>query len=236
MEGYWRLLLPALEIATIWWLYSRIAYHRYPALLTHLGVEAVAQTAAILACDSWITAWLVSQPARMAVRAWVVFEVYRFGCVRLNRSQRLKLAGCAVAASALCASVVLAFVRLSPLSSFGVFRQYFHFILAGALIGICVRIKRDPIPENRDHWVYRYVMTAQAIRAAIGGTFVWGGFAYKVFHFGMSTWRTADAVLWILACVLTVALAYGMTSNVSCLRPEIAFPELFGEPKKRMAA
>jgi hypothetical protein len=132
--GYLRLLLPALEIAAIWWLVSRIAYTRYPALLTHLAVEAVAQTAAILAGDSWITAWFLSQPVRMGVRAWVVFEVYWLGCVRLNRAQQLKLAGCAVAASALCASAVLAFVRLSPLSSFATFRQYFHIILAGALI------------------------------------------------------------------------------------------------------
>ncbi|MCE5309684.1 MAG: hypothetical protein LLG20_18775 [Acidobacteriales bacterium] len=132
-----------------------------------------------------------------------------------------------------CAAAAWFLVRLSPWESLRVFRQYYFIILAGALLGICIRVWRDPIPENRDHWVYRYVMTTQAIRAAIGGMFVKGGFAYKVFSSDAATWITADTVLWVAACVLTVTLAYGMTSNISCLRPEIAFPELFGEPKER---
>jgi hypothetical protein len=235
--GYWKLILPALELATIWWLVSRIAYTRYPALLTHLAVEAVAQAAAILAGPSWAVAWFLGQFVRMPVRAWVVFEVYRFGCIRTSWPQRLKLAGYAVAGSAVCAGAAWLLASLSPYQSFIAGRQYYFLTLAGALIGICIRTKREPIPENRDHWVYRYCMTAQAVRAAIGATFIKGGFAYKILPYERATWETADVVLWAASCVLTVTLAWGMTSNVSCLRPEIAFPELFGDkPKQRRAA
>lgn len=236
--GYWRLLLPMIEIATIWWLVSRIAYHRYPALLTYLATEAAAQTAVILAGPWWVTTWAWSQPIRLAIRTWVVFEVYQFACLKTARRQRIILAGYAAGAALLCMVVVSFLVRLSPLDSFTVFRQYYMLFLAAALVGITYRVWREPLPENRDHKVYRLSMTAYAAFLAVAGMFVQGGFANLFLPYSGSLWRLIDAASWGVACVLVVGMGYGMSSNLSCLRPEVAFPELFGDlgKKQRRAA
>jgi hypothetical protein len=220
--GPYGLLLPLLELATVWWLVSRIHYRRYRMLLLYLTVEATSQIITITSCNWWIIAWAASQPFRMTVRAAVVFEVFHLGCIQMSRVEKYWAAAWAAGVSLQCCAVGLYFERLSPLQSFDLFRMWFHLILAAALVGLTAYIWRHPILENRDHRVYRLAMTANMVRMFVGAAFVKGGFGYMIFPYTRHTWQVVDRLSWITMMVLVIALAWGMTSNISCLRPAVA--------------
>jgi hypothetical protein len=222
MQKLWPdLLLPVLELATAWWLVRRITYKRYPMLLAYLVTEAVCQVIT-LSLGLWPVRYM--SPLRMAIRACVVFEVFYFGCIHLSKAQRLGLTVWATTVSAACVTAVAFAVRLeAPSEFFFVFRQYFHLILAAALVGLTVYIFRNPVLENRDHRVYRYFMTLNMIRVAIGALFVKGGFGYLLLPYGNRTWLMIDRAMWISATILIPTMGYLMSSNISCLRPDVAY-------------
>lgn len=216
------MLLPLLELATVVWLVRNIYYRRYPMLLMYLTTKAVATIMTTLSCDWWPIAWATTQPFRMAVCAGVVFEVFRFGCLRLSRARRWRAIVWAVTGSTVCMIGLRLAVKLSPLQSFAVARQFYQIVLAVALVAFAVYIRRHPIMENTDHRWYRIIMAATMVRVAIGGMFVKGGFGYLLLPYSMRTWVIVDRLMLGATALLTLALAYYMTSNISCLRPEVA--------------
>jgi hypothetical protein len=220
--GYYGLLLPILELAAVWWLVSRIYYSRYYVLLAYLTVEALSQIITITSLDWWALSWATSQPLRMVLRAAVVFDVFKMSCIRMTRAQQYRVAAYTVTFSLLAYGITASFIPLKPIESLGLFRMWFHLILTASLVGLTVYIWRHPILENRDHRTYRLVMTATFVRMCITLTFVKGGFGYLFFQYSLRTWRIVDGISWILAMLLVILLAWGMTSNISCLRPDVA--------------
>lgn len=220
--GYYGLLLPLLELAAVGWLVSRIHYSRYCMLLAYLSVEALSQILTITSLDWWMISWASSQPLRMVLRAAVVFEIFTISCVRMTRIQQYRAAAYTLSFSLLAYGITALFIPLRPLESLGLFRMWFHLILTASLVGLTVYIWRHPILENQDHRTYRLVMTATFVRMFVTLSFVKGGFGYLIFPYSLRTWRIVDGASWILAMVLVVVLARGMTSNISCLRPDVA--------------
>jgi hypothetical protein len=191
-------------------------------LLLYLTTKAVASIMTILSCDWWPIAWVATQPFRMLVCAGVVFEVFRFGCLRLSRARRWRAIAWAVTGSMLCTIGLRLAVKLSPMQSFAVCRQFYQVILAVALVAFAVYIRQHPIAENTDHRYYRIIMAATMVRIGIGGVFVKSGFGYLLLAYSMRTWVIVDRLMLGATAMLTLALAYYMTSNISCLRPEVA--------------
>jgi hypothetical protein len=110
------------------------------------------------------------------------------------------------------------------LENFFVFRGYFHLVLAVSLWWLVLWwMRQQMIAENRDHRAYRQGMTAWFTNLALAGMFVKGGAGYWVFTFsnGVWWWANVAAYTWL---ILNVAwLAWAMTSNISCLRPDVAY-------------
>lgn len=214
------LALPAAELAVAIWFRRRIAYTRYPALMTYLLAEAACHFAAAY---HYPIATRYAQPLRMALRAWVVFEVYRFACVRLPRREQWRLVGEAVCISGTCAWLVGIWTRLTPLENFLVFRGYYHIVLAAALWWLVFRLRSVWLAENQDHREYRWGMVRWFSILAISGMFVRGSAGYWVFPFSMRVWWWANVLTYGVLLVNVLALGWRMSSGISCLRPEVAF-------------
>jgi hypothetical protein len=214
------LALPLVELAAYWHLRRKIAYQRYPALMVYLLSEAAWHLAGAFHYPI-ATRW--AQPARMAVRAWVIFEVFRFACLRFNPQERVRLVGEAIWVSAACAWIVGLWTEMSPLENFFLFRGYFHLVLATALWWLVVRLARQEIAENRDHRAYRWGMVRWFSVLAVSGMFVTGGTGYWVFPFDQEVWWWANVVSYALLTINVAVTALSMTANVSCLRPDLVY-------------
>ena len=214
-------LLPIIELGAVVHLASRVWRKPNRMLLTFLLIEAMSQIIVLLSIRWRVAAWVTGQPVRMVVRALATAEVLHRGCVPMSATQRWRAFGCVTGLSLVCCCLFGA-LRLSPLRSFVLFREFFHLILASALLGLCILRSREQIAENADHLYSRIGMTAVMVLLAAAGTFVPNGFGYMIFPYTMQTWRTVDRIQYVAMMAVVLWMAWGMTSNISCFRPEVA--------------
>ena len=85
-----------------------------------------------------------------------------------------------------------------------------------------LHIAREPIGENADHRYARFGMTAAMVLLAAASTFVRSGFGYMIFPYTIETWRAVDRIEYVAMMIVIAWMAWGMTSNISCFRPEVA--------------
>jgi hypothetical protein len=219
--GWIAWLLPIIELGAAARLASRVWRKPYRILLAFLLVEAVSHILLLLSIRWRVAAWLFGQPVRMAVRALATLEVLHRGCVPMTAGQRWRAVCWVMSLSLLCCGFFEVW-KLSPMRSFVLFREFFHLILAAALLGLCIHLHREPIAENPDHRYSRLGMTAAMVLLAAAGTFVPNGLGYMIFPYTMQTWRMVDRIQYVAMMVVIVWMAWGMTSNISCFRPEVA--------------
>ncbi len=215
------LFLAVCELATYLWLRSRIAYKRYLGLMAYLLIEAACHAGG--AYDYQIDT-RYSQPLRMGMRAWVVVEVFRFACLNFKPRERARLIGEAITISGTCAWLVAIWTRLTPLENFFIFRGYYHIVLAAALWWLVAWwLRKQMVMENQDHRAYRQGMTVWLTIVAIGGLFVNGSAGYWIFPFHKAVWWWVRVVGMALLAVNVLWMGWRMTSDVSCLRPDVAY-------------
>ncbi len=219
--GWIAWLLPIIELGAAARLASRVWRKPYRVLLAFLVAEAVSQIIVLLSIRWRVAVWVSSQPIRMAIRALATAEVLHRGCVPMTVAQRWRAASWVTSLSLMCCCLFGVW-KLSPLRSFVLFREFFHLTLAAALLGFCIHLWREPIAENADHRYSRYGFTAAIALLAAAGTFVPNGFGYMIFPYTMATWKIVDRVQYVAMMVVIPAMAWGMTSNISCFRPEVA--------------
>jgi hypothetical protein len=207
MAAWITLLLPAVEIAGAGYLFRRIRWTGYPALMSYLVFES--------AFNAWNTfdyrtAVLVGMLPRMALRAWVVWEVFRLSrsCWPLSEVRK-------TAISAVCAvSGVVALLwwrtHLSPLDTFFLARQYYHIGLAAALWALVMRSFRWPMLEHRRNRAYRYGMAVWMTVMAVGSTFTRGGLGYGLFDYTEDVWMVARLAVCACLAVTAGGLCLGM--------------------------
>lgn len=194
-----RLALPAVQIIGALVISRRISWRQHPALIAYLASEGLWRLAELAGIPAW--ALPLQLAIQIGIRTAATFEVFAYARLAIPARLRGALVGLALSASAFLAGASSG----TPAQRMLLFRQHYLAVLCIALVALVTWRLARPVLECARHRIYRLGLAAWIGVMACAGTFVRGGWGYKILPYSREMWQAVE-LLTYGALVTTIAV------------------------------